>query len=146
MNGPDRHRDTKRYSGSGNHPPYYPPDERRAHGKAVRDKVPRDQGGWEAFKGRRDPVELLIESNKGRLPQLIPIRFGRMVQSPFAFFRGSPAIMAADLAHTPKTGLSVQACGDAHLLNFGVLPRRSATSFSTSTTSTRRFPLHGNSI
>src|SRR5262249_32902939 len=89
-------------------------------GKALRDKVPRqDHGGWEAFKGRSDPVDLLIESNKGRLPQLIPIRFGRMAQSPFAFFRGSAAIMAADLAHTPKSGLMVQACGDAHLLNFG---------------------------
>jgi uncharacterized protein (DUF2252 family) len=118
MNEPDS--STRQRISSGNHPPYSSPDERRAQGKALRDKVPReDQGGWEAFKGRRDPVELLIESNQGRLPQLIPIRFGRMVQSPFAFFRGSAAIMAADLAHTQRSGLSVQACGDAHLLNFG---------------------------
>jgi uncharacterized protein (DUF2252 family) len=118
MNEPDR--STRRDISPPSHPPYSSADERRAQGKALRDKVPReDQGGWEAFKGRRDPVELLIESNKGRLPQLIPIRFGRMVQSPFAFFRGSAAIMAADLAHTQKSGLSVQACGDAHLLNFG---------------------------
>jgi uncharacterized protein (DUF2252 family) len=69
-----------------------------------------------------------------------------MVQSPFAFFRGSRAIMAADLAHTPKTGPSVQACGDAHLLNFGAFATPERNTFSTSTTSTRRFPLHGNGI
>jgi uncharacterized protein (DUF2252 family) len=68
---------------------------------------------------RRDPVELLTESNKDRMPQLVPIRHGRMVESPFAFYRGSAALMAADLARTPVTGLRVQACGDAHLLNFG---------------------------
>ncbi|HTR62315.1 MAG TPA: DUF2252 domain-containing protein [Candidatus Binataceae bacterium] len=99
---------------------YLSPDERRAQGKALRDKVPReDQGGWKAAKNRRDPIELLLESNKGRLPQLIPIRFGRMLQSPFTFFRGSAILMAADLARTPQSGLRVQACGDAHLLNFG---------------------------
>ena len=120
MNEPDSDRGTRRRSKARNLTPYSSPDERRRHGKALRDKVPReDQAGWESFKGRRDPVELLIESNKGRLPQLIPIRFGRMVQSPFAFFRGAAAIMAADLAHTPRSGLVVQACGDAHLLNFG---------------------------
>ena len=120
MNEPDSHRGIGRRSKMRNLPPYSSPDERRAEGKALRDKLAReDHRGWEAFKGRRDPVDLLTESNKGRLPQLIPIRFGRMVQSPFAFFRGSAAIMAADLAHTPKSGLMVQACGDAHLLNFG---------------------------
>ena len=120
MNEPENHRGTRPRSKARNLTPYSSPDERRHQGKALRDKVPReDQAGWESFKGRRDPVELLIESNKGRLPQLIPIRFGRMVQSPFAFFRGAAAIMAADLAHTPRSGLIVQACGDAHLLNFG---------------------------
>ena len=99
---------------------YRSPDERRAEGKALRDGCPREEhGGWKPPKGRRDPIELLIESNKGRVPQLVPIRFGRMLQSPFTFFRGSAALMAADLASTPKSGLNVQACGDAHLLNFG---------------------------
>ena len=94
--------------------------ERRADGKALREQVPREaHGGWKPPKDRRNPVELLLESNEGRLPELVPIRHGRMVQSPFAFFRGSAALMAADLAHTPRTGLKVQACGDAHLMNFG---------------------------
>jgi hypothetical protein len=95
-------------------------DERRAAGKALRNAVPRSKhGGWTAPKNRRDPLDVLDESNKGRLAQLIPIRFGRMAKSPFNFFRGSAAIMAADLASTPQSGLRVQACGDAHLLNFG---------------------------
>jgi hypothetical protein len=99
---------------------YLSADERRAEGKALRDGVPRaSHGGWKPPKDRRDPIELLIESNEGRVPELIPIRFGRMSQSPFAYFRGSAAVMAADLASTPRSGLRVQACGDAHLLNFG---------------------------
>ena len=96
------------------------PEERRAKGKALRDAVPREShGSWKAPKGRRDPIDLLNESNERRLQQLVPIRFGRMLQSPFTFFRGSAAIMAADLASTPVSGITVQACGDAHLLNFG---------------------------
>jgi uncharacterized protein (DUF2252 family) len=99
---------------------YLSADERRAEGKALRDAVPRaSHGGWKPPKDRRDPIELLLESNEGRVSQLIPIRFGRMAQSPFAFFRGSAAVMAADLASTPESGLRVQACGDAHLMNFG---------------------------
>src|SRR5271168_1679287 len=99
---------------------YLTPDERRARGKALRQRVPwQDHGSWEPPEGRRDPVDLLCESNEARLPHLIPIRFGRMSQSPFAFYRGSAALMAADLASTPKSGLTVQACGDAHLMNFG---------------------------
>jgi uncharacterized protein (DUF2252 family) len=99
---------------------YLTRDERRARGKALRQGVSRqDHGAWEPPEGRRDPVELLSESNKDRLPELVPIRFGRMMQSPFAFYRGSAALMAADLASTPKSGLNVQACGDAHLMNFG---------------------------
>ena len=99
---------------------YLTPDERRAKGKALRRAAPRqDHAAWEPPEGRRDPVELLSESNEGRLSELIPIRFGRMMQSPFAFYRGSAALMAADLASTPKSGLMVQACGDAHLMNFG---------------------------
>ena len=99
---------------------YLSADERRAAGKALRDAVPRaDRGSWRPRKDRRDPIDLLNESNEGRIAALVPIRFGRMVQSPFAFYRGSAAIMAADLATTPASGLKVQACGDAHLMNFG---------------------------
>jgi uncharacterized protein (DUF2252 family) len=95
-------------------------EERRAAGKALRDATPRAaHGGWKAPDKRRDPIDLLRESNKGRIPRLIPVRFGRMAQSPFAFYRGSAALMAADLASTPATGVRVQACGDAHLMNFG---------------------------
>ena len=95
-------------------------DERRAQGKALRHAAPREaHGGWKPPNDRRDAIELLIESNEGSVPELIPIRFGRMLQSPFAFYRGSASIMAADLATTAQSGLRVQACGDAHLLNFG---------------------------
>ena len=75
--------------------------------------------GWKPPAHRRDPVELLEEQNKARIPSLVPIRFGRMLQSPFAFLRGSAAVMAADLASTPTSGIRVQACGDCHLVNFG---------------------------
>lgn len=99
---------------------YVSADERRAAGKALRDAVPRaSHAGWKPSKGRRDPIELLRESNAGRVENLIPIRFGRTSASPFAFYRGSAAVMAADLATTPVSGLRVQACGDAHLMNFG---------------------------
>jgi Uncharacterized protein conserved in bacteria (DUF2252) len=73
----------------------------------------------ESARRWRDPIEILNESNEGRLPQLIPIRFGRMAQSPFTFFRGASAVMASDLASTPQSGIRVQACGDARLMNFG---------------------------
>jgi len=94
--------------------------ERAAKGRVLRDKVSRaSHAGWKPRKGRRDPVELLLETNEGRIAVLIPIRFGRMSASPFAFYRGSAALMAADLAKTPTSGIRVQACGDAHLMNFG---------------------------
>ena len=75
----------------------------------------------------RDPVEVLEQCSRGRLPELIPIRYGRMLRNPFTFLRGSPALMAYDLARTPVTGIEVQACGDCHLLNFGLFatPERS---------------------
>ena len=96
------------------------PSDRRAQGKALRDLVPREaHAGWKAGQDRRDPIDVLQDSNEGRMPDLIPIRFGRMMQSPFTFYRGSASIMAADLATTAQSGLRVQACGDAHLLNFG---------------------------
>jgi uncharacterized protein (DUF2252 family) len=95
-------------------------DERRAAGKALREMAPRAaHAEWKAPLDRRNPIELLHESNAGRIPALIPIRYGRMMPSPFTFFRGAACIMAADLATTPTSGLRVQACGDAHLLNFG---------------------------
>lgn len=96
------------------------PDDRAAAGKALRDKLPREKHGiWKESKGRPNPIDLLQKSDAGRLKDLIPIRYGRMLQSPFAFYRGSAGIMASDLARTPSTGLQVQACGDCHLMNFG---------------------------
>jgi uncharacterized protein (DUF2252 family) len=91
-----------------------------AMGKALRDQCPRTaHAAWKAPTNRPDPLDLLVESSKGRIPQLIPIRYGRMMHTPFTFYRGAALNMAADLAATPCTGLRVQACGDAHLLNFG---------------------------
>ncbi|SAL03912.1 hypothetical protein AWB78_06719 [Caballeronia calidae] len=99
---------------------YQSADDRAAQGRALRDSVPRpSQAGWKPAEKRVDPVQILIESNEGRLPGLIPVRFGRMSASPFAFYRGAAALMAADLATTPTSGIRVQACGDAHLMNFG---------------------------
>lgn len=97
-----------------------PADDLVAAGKRLRDTVPRaSQGTWKRPKNRPDPIELLQASDTGRLPELLPIRYGRMLQTPFTFFRGSANVMAADLASTPTTGVRVQACGDCHLLNFG---------------------------
>src|SRR6476620_700029 len=95
------------------------PNERKAAGKALRDKVPRDAHGvWKASKDRTSPVDILKKSDVGRMKELVPIRYGRMLQSPFAFYRGSAGLMASDLARTPNTGRIVQACGDCHLMNF----------------------------
>ena len=95
-------------------------DERIAAGKALRKGATRkSQGEWTLPKDRPDPIELLIENSQGRLEELIPIRYGRMAASPFAFYRGAAAIMASDLSSTPSTGLNIQICGDCHLLNFG---------------------------
>jgi len=97
-----------------------PADDLVAAGKRLRDTVPRaSQGVWEQPKDRADPLELLHASDAGRMPELIPIRYGRMLQTPFTFFRGSANVIAADLAGGPTTGIQVQACGDCHLLNFG---------------------------
>jgi uncharacterized protein (DUF2252 family) len=96
------------------------PADRAAAGKALRAKVPWElQGGWKEAKGRANPIDLLRKSDVGRLRELVPIRYGRMLQSPFAFYRGAAGVMAADLARTPSTDLKVQACGDCHLMNFG---------------------------
>jgi uncharacterized protein (DUF2252 family) len=92
-----------------------------AAGEALRKTVPRrSTGEWTAADDRPDPIAILEASNVGRVEQLVPIRFGRMMQSPFAFYRGSAAVMATDLAQSPTSGLTVQACGDCHLLNFGI--------------------------
>ena len=97
------------------------PEERAAAGKAAREKVPRSSHGeWKPPARRRDPVKVLEDQAKSRVQELVPIRYGRMLASPFTFFRGAAAIMAMDLAKTPESGLRVQACGDAHLSNFGV--------------------------
>jgi uncharacterized protein (DUF2252 family) len=96
------------------------PDERRAAGKRLRNSVPRDaHGAWRAHGGRKDPLDILRAADATRQPELIPLRYGRMLQSSFTFYRGSAGVMAADLAGTPATGIHVQACGDAHLMNFG---------------------------
>ena len=95
-------------------------DDRVAAGKALRDKVPlKSHAGWNPPKDRLDPIKILMEQNKTRLAALVPVRFGRMMVSPFTFFRGAAAVMAADLAHTPTSGIRVQCCGDCHVLNFG---------------------------
>jgi uncharacterized protein (DUF2252 family) len=89
-------------------------------GRSLRSKTARiSHAEWNAPADRRDPVDILMESSEGREPNLIPIRYGRMLQSPFNFFRGAAAIMAADLATTPNTDIFVQSCGDCHLMNFG---------------------------
>jgi uncharacterized protein (DUF2252 family) len=95
--------------------------ERAARGKAARAEVPRrSHEEWEPSTARPDPIDLLERQATTRVPELVPIRYGRMLVSPFAFFRGVALIMAADLASTPRSGLQAQLCGDAHLSNFGV--------------------------
>ena len=97
------------------------PQERAARGKAARNDVPRSaHGGWRPAADRPDPVTLLEEQATSRVPELVPIRYGRMLVSPFTFYRGAALIMASDLAATPRSGLQTQICGDAHLSNFGV--------------------------
>ncbi|MBV8669655.1 MAG: DUF2252 family protein, partial [Candidatus Eremiobacteraeota bacterium] len=94
--------------------------DRIAAGRARRKQVPRSShAGWQPQRNRPDPVAILEASNLGRVPELVPIRYGRMLVSPFAFLRGSAALMALDLSQTPVTGLKVQTCGDAHVANFG---------------------------
>ncbi|MFI6488282.1 DUF2252 domain-containing protein [Streptomyces sp. NPDC050564] len=97
------------------------PADRAAQGKAARKRAPRSShAGWIPAAGRPDPVAVLERQGRDRLQELLPIRYGRMTASPFAFLRGAAAVMAADLAAQPHTGLMVQLCGDAHLLNFGL--------------------------
>src|SRR4051812_34715848 len=96
------------------------PEERAKVGRAARAAVPRSShGAWSPSDPRPGPVEILQQQAATRVSELVPIRHARMTASPFAFYRGAAAIMAADLATTPKSGVRVQACGDAHLANFG---------------------------
>ncbi|BAG00042.1 conserved hypothetical protein [Microcystis aeruginosa PCC 9809] len=95
-------------------------EERIQIGKSLRERLPRSRHAiWQPPAAGREPIEIIEASNRGRLQELIPIRYGRMLRSPFTFLRGSAALMAYDLATTPKTDIIVQACGDCHLLNFG---------------------------
>ena len=116
---------TKRSAASKRKPtaavPHLSVAERVARGKAARKEVPRaGHALFEPLSTRADPVELLERQAKTRVPELVPIRYGRMLVSPFTFYRGAASIMAHDLAGTPRSGLMVQCCGDAHLSNFGV--------------------------
>ena len=95
--------------------------ERAESGKAARAATPRSQhASFEPGGDRPDPIALLEAQAQTRVPELVPIRYGRMLVSPFTFYRGAAKIMAADLATTPDSGLRVQCCGDAHMSNFGV--------------------------
>jgi uncharacterized protein (DUF2252 family) len=97
------------------------PKERRAAGKALRASTPLEaQAEFSRTPASRDPLTLLEEQAVDRVPELVPIRYGRMLQSPFAYYRGAARVMAADLADAPRSGLTVQMCGDAHLSNFGL--------------------------
>ena len=105
-------------------PRYLTVAERAATGKAARAEVPRRaHGEWAAAADRDDPVELLQEQAASRVPELVPVRYGRMLVSPFTFYRGAAYLMAADLSRGPQSGLRVQLCGDAHLSNFGGVRR-----------------------
>jgi uncharacterized protein (DUF2252 family) len=102
------------------HPSLMTPADRKAHGKSRRDAVPRDaHTGWRAPANRPDPIGILRAADATRQSDLVPLRYGRMLQSPFTFYRGSAGVMAADLARTPVSGIHVQVCGDCHLMNFG---------------------------
>lgn len=94
--------------------------ERRKIGKEIRERVPRSSlAVWQPTDDRRDPVQLLIDQGDDRVPDLVPIRYARMLSSEFAFYRGAAAVMASDLSYSPHTPITVQMCGDAHLVNFG---------------------------
>ncbi len=97
------------------------PAERRVRGKAARAEVPRESHAeWQPPANRPDPVALLESQGAARVPDLVPVRYGRMMETPFTYYRGAALPMASDLARTPASGIIVQACGDAHLSNFGL--------------------------
>ena len=122
-----------------------PAKARAVAGKRLRRVVPREaHGEWNPGPERADPLALLEEQNLARIPQLVPVRMGRMAASSFAFYRGAAAVMAADLASTPVTGIEVVACGDAHLSNFGLFASPERRLLFDVTTSTRHSPRPGN--
>ncbi len=124
---------------------HFTPAERAARGKAARAEVRRRSHGlWEPSPLRRSPLELLEDQARERLPELGPIRYGRMLASPFAFFRGAAYVMAADLADGTRTGLHAQLCGDAHLGTSVSSARSTGGWYSASTTSTRPCPARSN--
>ena len=95
-------------------------EERSRHGKSLRSSTPRSaQGAWKRRHDRADPIALIEASNADRIPGLVPLRYARMAQSPFAFFRGSAVVQAHDLRGDPVSGVTAQLCGDCHLVNFG---------------------------
>src|SRR5450631_2876985 len=95
-------------------------EERISQGKNQRIHTLREaHAAMAPSEGRKDPIQLLIDSSAGRVEKLLPIRYGRMLVSPFAFLRGSAIVMAEDLSHVPNSGIYVQSCGDCHLMNFG---------------------------
>src|SRR3954451_8332124 len=95
--------------------------ERQARGRGARADVPRSShAAWPPAADRPDPVVVMRQEDAARVPELVPIRYGRMLVSAFTFYRGAAALMAGDLAATPTSGITVQLCGDAHLSNFGV--------------------------
>src|SRR5215469_10614139 len=95
-------------------------DELYQIGKALRTKCPRkSHASWKKPANRPDALELVLKAEQGRMPELLPLRHGRMVRSAFTFYRGAALTLACDLASTPVTGIRVQCCGDAHLCNFG---------------------------
>lgn len=97
-----------------------PRDDRRARGKVLAGAVPHEKHtNWEPPDKRPDPIDILLSQDEGRLPELVPIRYGRMLKSPHTFFRGAAAVMASDLSTTPISRVKVQLCGDCHSLNFG---------------------------
>lgn len=101
-------------------PQMAPVRERQAAGRALAKQTPlKEHASWRVPLRQHDPIDLLIESSKGRIEHLVPIRYGRMLANPFAFYRGSAGVMAADLSRTPASGVHVQACGDCHAVNFG---------------------------
>jgi uncharacterized protein (DUF2252 family) len=113
-------RQRRRATVDGSSLPHLSPRERSARGRAARVESPRSRHAeWEPWAERPDPIALLEEQAASRVPELVPIRYGRMMASAFAFFRGAAYVMASDLSSTARSGLNVQLCGDAHLSNFG---------------------------
>ena len=119
--GPPAKIGTRRARSSRNSTAYLTPAERAAVGIAARAEVPPERHAeFGPPTDRPDPVAIFVGQGESRVPELVPIRYGRMLVSPFTFYRGAAAVMAADLAMTPVSGLTVQLCGDAHLSNFGM--------------------------